>query len=71
MSVKNRITVNLEDDEYRALLEISAKADRSLAWLGRHAICQLLQREAKEVEGTSRSAGRQAGKDGFGGCGAQ
>lgn len=45
ISAKNRITVNLEDDEYQALQQIAARVDRSLAWLGRRAIRDLLQRE--------------------------
>ena len=45
ISAKNRITVNLEDAEYRALQQIAARSDRSLAWLGRRAIRDLLQRE--------------------------
>ena len=45
ISAKNRITVNLEDDEYQALQQIATRADRSLAWLGRRAIRDLLQRE--------------------------
>lgn len=43
MSVKNRVTVNLEDDEYEALQQLAASTDRSLAWLGRRAICDFLQ----------------------------
>lgn len=43
MSVKNRVTVNLEDDEYQALQQIAASTDRSLAWLGRRAICDFIQ----------------------------
>ena len=49
ISAKNRITVNLEDAEYRALQQIAAKSDRSLAWLGRRAIRDLLQREAIQL----------------------
>ena len=46
ISAKHRITVNLEDADYQALLHIAAKSDRALAWLGRQAIRDLLQREA-------------------------
>lgn len=49
ISAKNRITVNLEDAEYRALQQVAAKSDRSLAWLGRRAIRDLLQREAIQL----------------------
>lgn len=43
--MKHRITVNLEDDEYRALQSLAVKMDRSLAWLGRRAICELINRK--------------------------
>lgn len=46
MSAKHRITVNLEDAEYEALQRIADASDRSLAWLGRKAICDLI--ESKE-----------------------
>lgn len=49
ISAKNRITVNLEDAEYRALQQVAAKSERSLAWLGRRAIRDLLQREAIQM----------------------
>lgn len=53
MSVKNRITVNLEDDEYQALQRIAASTDRSLAWLGRRAICVFLQSKCESDNLTS------------------
>ncbi len=43
MSAKNRITVNLEDDEYEALQRIAEGSDRSLSWLGRRAICDFIE----------------------------
>lgn len=43
--MKHRITVNLEDEEYRALQKLAVKTDRSLAWLGRQAICELITRK--------------------------
>jgi len=49
ISAKNRITVNLEDDEYQALQQMAIRADRSLAWLGRRAIRDLLQRESVQM----------------------
>jgi predicted transcriptional regulator len=50
MAVRNRITVNLEDDEYEALLRISEVTDRSMAWLCRRAICEFIaRREAAEA----------------------
>lgn len=44
MADKHRITVNLDDDEYQALQRLALDADRSLAWLGRRAICDLIER---------------------------
>ena len=44
ISAKNRITVNLED-EYHTLEQVADRAARSLAWLGRRVIPQLLQWE--------------------------
>lgn len=44
MTAKNRITVNLDDDEYEALQRIAAGSDRSLSWLGRKAICDFIER---------------------------
>ena len=49
ISAKNRITVNLEDAEYQALQRVAARSDRSLAWLGRRAIRELLQRESTQL----------------------
>lgn len=43
MTGKHRITVNLEDDEYQALQRLATGSDRSLAWLGRRAICDLIR----------------------------
>ncbi|GAM02791.1 hypothetical protein SP5_099_00060 [Sphingomonas parapaucimobilis NBRC 15100] len=50
MTSKNRLTVNLSDDEADALAQIAEKSKVSKAWLGRHAICALLER-AKEDDG--------------------
>ena len=44
MTSKNRLTVNLSDEEAMALDELSEKSKVSKAWLGRHAICSLLER---------------------------
>lgn len=44
MSAKHRITVNLEESEYAALQHIADGTDRSLAWLGRKAICDFIKR---------------------------
>lgn len=48
MSSKNRITVNLSDDEYQALGELAERSKVSKAWLGRHAISSLLERADKD-----------------------
>lgn len=47
MTVKHRITVNLDDDEYEALQRIAAGTERSLAWLGRRAICDFLEQRER------------------------
>jgi hypothetical protein len=57
VTTKNRITVNLEDDEYEALLKLSADTDRSLAWLGRRAICELLAKRDDSAEHVFTSIG--------------
>jgi predicted transcriptional regulator len=44
MPSKNRVTVNLSDAEASALDDLSEKSKVSKAWLGRHAICSLLER---------------------------
>lgn len=46
MTAKYRLTVNLDESEYEALQRIANGADRSLAWLGRRAICDFI--EARE-----------------------
>lgn len=49
MKTKHRITVNLEENEYHALQKIAAGTERSLAWLGRKAICDLIGQNEKRV----------------------
>jgi predicted transcriptional regulator len=44
MPSKNRITVNLSDEEFLALGELAERSKVSKAWLGRHAITSLLER---------------------------
>lgn len=46
MAAKQRVTVNLEDQEYEALNAIAREKRVSLAWLGRRAINELLERYA-------------------------
>jgi len=47
MSSKNRVTVNLSDEEAAQLAELAERAKVSKAWIGRHAICSLLERNQK------------------------
>jgi hypothetical protein len=44
MTSKSRITVNLSEEEYKGLLAISQKHQISMAWLGRQAITQMLDK---------------------------
>ena len=48
MATKNRVTVNLADAEYKALAALSDKHRVSMAWLGRQAIIDFLERYEKE-----------------------
>lgn len=47
MSAKFRITINLEPSEYAALQRLSIGAERSLAWLGRKAICDFIDQQER------------------------
>jgi predicted transcriptional regulator len=53
MTTKNRVTINLDDDEYRSLQIIAERTDRSLSWLGRKAVCRLLEQERKIIENST------------------
>lgn len=44
MASKNRVTVNLSDNEAAELSALAKKAKVSKAWLGQRAICDLLER---------------------------
>lgn len=44
MSHRQRLSVNLSADEHHQLAELAEKARVSKAWLGRHAIAELLDR---------------------------
>ncbi|ABQ30010.1 ribbon-helix-helix domain-containing protein [Acidiphilium cryptum] len=46
MAAKQRVTVNLTDEEYEALSLLSQRNRVSLAWLGRQAIIEFLDRYA-------------------------
>ena len=64
MAAKHRITVNLEDREYRELSALSDKHRVSLAWLGREAIIEYLERcetEELQLPLNLSSEGRRAG----------
>ena len=40
--MKKRVTVDLDDQEYKELLLLKKKLDRPLAWIGRKAITEFL-----------------------------
>lgn len=48
VAAKHRVTVNLADWEYRELSAFSDKHRVSLAWLGRQAIIEFLERYEKD-----------------------
>lgn len=47
MTTKNRITVNLTTAEYEALSELADQFQVSMAWLGRRAIADLIEKYRK------------------------
>lgn len=49
MSAKNRVTINLDDDEYAALQMIAERTDRSLSWLGRKAVSDFVHNERAAI----------------------
>ena len=49
MAAKYRVTVNLEEPEYRVLSALSGKHRVSLAWLGRQAIIEFLERHEEDA----------------------
>jgi len=51
MASKNRLTVNLSDDEAAQLAELADRERVSKAWLGRRAICDLLDRARTQDQG--------------------
>lgn len=56
MATKSRITINLDDNDYQKLIELSNELDVSLAWLGRKAFADLLakyRRDGKEGKNVS------------------
>lgn len=48
VAAKHRVTVNLDDHEYRELSALSDRHRVSLAWLGRQAIIEMLERREDE-----------------------
>ena len=48
MAARHRVTINLEDREYAELSALSDRHRVSLAWLGRRAIVELLERSESE-----------------------
>ena len=48
MAANYRVTVNLEAPEYRLLSALADKHRISLAWLGRRAIIEFLERNGQE-----------------------
>lgn len=53
MASKNRVTVNLSDDEAAQLAALAEQEKVSKAWLGRRAICDLLDRARNHDQGQS------------------
>ena len=43
MTVKNRISVSLDDKEYQEINELAQEHNVSVAWLGRQGIIRLLE----------------------------
>ena len=51
MAATHRVTINLEDREYAELAALSERHRVSLAWLGRRAIIELLERcESEDLQ---------------------
>lgn len=48
MATKHRVTINIDEREFRQLTALSDKHRVSLAWLGRQAIIEFLQRHEDE-----------------------
>ena len=49
MATKNRVTINLDDDDFEALTKLSKSADRPLAYLGRMAVRRLVNEELSQL----------------------
>lgn len=61
MASKNRLTVNLSDEEADALAALAEKSKVSKAWLGRHAIGRLIDSaKSNELQFPLPLAGKRA-----------
>lgn len=49
MASKYRVSVNLQENEYKELAALSEKHRISMAWLGRQAIVEFLERNRQEA----------------------
>jgi hypothetical protein len=47
-TTKHRLAVNLDDQEFAALADMADKHDVSLAWLGRQAVLEFIERYRNE-----------------------
>ena len=56
MATKNRITTNLDEKKYEELTALSKKLDVSLAWLGRRAFSDLLEKYDKAENATKSTS---------------
>ena len=54
MATKNRVTINLDDEDFNALTQLSKSADRPLAYLGRVAVRRLVAEELGRQDTTSK-----------------
>ena len=58
-----RLTVSVEEHDYRRLNEIAVSRDASISWVIRQAIRQFIENTAKSQNGnTSLPSGRMGGK---------
>ena len=56
MVTKHRVTINLDDEDFEALTQLSKTADRPLAYLGRLAVRRLVVEELGPKNAVSTSA---------------
>ena len=53
VATKSRITINLDNNNYQELIELSNELDVSLAWLGRKAFTDLLAKYRRDGKNSS------------------